>query len=89
MKRPLIAIIRAYQRFLSPLKPPTCRFTPTCSAYAAEALAQHGVMRGSWLGVRRICRCHPFGGHGYDPVPDTKPAARAADRVAVTPPGGR
>ena len=77
-----MALIRAYRRWLSPLKPPVCRFTPTCSAYALEALAVHGLARGAWLGLRRVCRCHPFGGHGYDPVP---PAASPP----VTPPAGR
>ena len=69
MRRLLLFCIRCYQRFISPLKPPTCRFTPTCSSYAAEALRQHGSLRGSWLAIKRICRCHPWGGHGYDPVP--------------------
>ena len=58
-----------YRRFISPLKPPVCRFIPTCSAYAQEAFAKHGALRGGWLATCRICRCHPWGGHGYDPVP--------------------
>jgi len=75
----LIAVVRVYRLVLSPLKPPTCRFTPTCSAYAIEALSRHGAGRGSWLSVRRLCRCHPWGGHGYDPVPppsDSREATR-------------
>lgn len=66
---PLIVLIRFYQICISPLKPPTCRFTPTCSAYALEALRKHGLFKGFWLAVRRILRCHPWGGSGYDPVP--------------------
>lgn len=69
MVRLLAAPVRAYRRWLSPLKPPVCRFVPTCSAYAIEALETHGAMRGAWLATRRICRCHPWGGHGFDPVP--------------------
>lgn len=66
---PFVVLIRFYQVCISPLKPPTCRFTPTCSAYALEALRKHGLFKGSWLAVRRILRCHPWGGSGYDPVP--------------------
>ena len=58
-----------YQRFLSPLKGPTCRFYPTCSHYALEAVRRHGPGRGSWLAVRRVMKCHPFHPGGYDPVP--------------------
>lgn len=65
----LIAPIRAYQRYISPLTPPSCRFTPTCSQYAVEALRKHGPFKGFWLALRRLLRCHPWGGHGYDPVP--------------------
>ena len=65
----LIVPIRFYQRFLSPLKPPTCRYSPTCSAYAIQALRKHGPVKGLYLAVRRILRCHPWGGSGYDPVP--------------------
>ncbi len=65
----LCAPILFYQRYISPLTPPSCRFTPTCSAYALEAIRKHGPLKGLWLAVRRILRCHPFGGHGYDPVP--------------------
>lgn len=61
--------IRFYRRFISPLKPPMCRYLPTCSAYALEALERHGAVKGSWLATKRICRCHPWGGSGYDPVP--------------------
>lgn len=69
IRQALILLVRGYQRILSPLKPPTCRFLPTCSAYAIEALQRHGAVKGGWLATRRICRCHPWGGHGYDPVP--------------------
>ena len=61
--------IRFYQRCISPLTPPSCRFTPTCSQYAIEALRKHGVLKGLYLAIRRIMRCHPWGGSGYDPVP--------------------
>ena len=66
----LILPIRFYQRFISPLTPPSCRFTPTCSQYAVEALRKHGPVKGLYLAIRRILRCHPWGGYGYDPVPD-------------------
>lgn len=65
----VLAVIRGYKRFLSPLLPPMCRFEPTCSAYAAEAVEKYGVMRGGWLGVRRLSRCHVFNPGGWDPVP--------------------
>jgi putative membrane protein insertion efficiency factor len=65
----LIGVVRAYQVVVSPWLPPSCRYTPTCSAYAIEALRAHGAGRGSWLALRRIGRCHPWGGHGFDPVP--------------------
>ncbi len=65
----LSAVIWAYRLLLSPVLPPACRFAPTCSAYALEALQRHGPLRGSWLAARRILRCHPWGGSGYDPVP--------------------
>ena len=65
----LCAPIRLYQGYISPLTPPACRFTPTCSQYALEALRKHGPLRGLYLAVRRILRCHPWGGSGYDPVP--------------------
>ncbi|MBR4849494.1 MAG: membrane protein insertion efficiency factor YidD [Alistipes sp.] len=66
---PFIGLIRFYQRFISPLKPPSCRYTPTCSQYAIEAIRKHGVLRGCWLAAKRIAHCHPWGGSGYDPVP--------------------
>ncbi|MBD2462329.1 membrane protein insertion efficiency factor YidD [Oscillatoria sp. FACHB-1407] len=69
MKTILIGLIRVYRVLISPLYPPVCRFQPTCSQYAIEAIAQHGAIRGSWLAVRRISRCHPFHPGGYDPVP--------------------
>jgi putative membrane protein insertion efficiency factor len=63
------SMIRAYQLFVSPIFPPSCRFYPSCSHYAAEAVARHGVWHGSGLAARRLLRCHPWGGSGYDPVP--------------------
>ncbi len=63
--------IRAWQLLLAPVLPPSCRFEPSCSHYAEEAIASHGPARGSWLALRRVCRCHPWGGSGYDPVPDS------------------
>ena len=66
--RPLVAAVRGYQR-LRAGRPSPCRFVPSCSTYALEALEAHGAGRGSWFAVRRICRCHPWGGEGYDPVP--------------------
>lgn len=65
----LIGLVRLYQLAVSPLLPPSCRFYPSCSAYAAEALRRHGAARGSWLAVRRLARCHPFCEGGIDPVP--------------------
>jgi putative membrane protein insertion efficiency factor len=65
----LVALVRGYQIVLSPLLPPACRYYPSCSAYAIEALERHGAIRGSWLAIRRIARCNPFRPGGFDPVP--------------------
>lgn len=67
--RAMIAIVRAWQIGPSAVLPPSCRYQPSCSAYAIEALRRYGALKGGWLALRRIARCHPFGGHGYDPVP--------------------
>ena len=66
---PLILAVQFYRHCISPFTPPSCRFTPTCSQYALEALRKYGSLKGLWLTVRRLSRCHPWGGHGYDPVP--------------------
>jgi len=66
---PFIVVIKVYQLFISPLIPPSCRFTPTCSNYSLEALKKYGLFKGGWLSFRRIIRCHPWGSSGYDPVP--------------------
>ncbi len=66
---PFIGLIKLYQFGISPMLGPKCRFTPTCSQYALEALKKYGLVKGSWLAIRRISRCHPGGGSGYDPVP--------------------
>ncbi|GAA4858823.1 membrane protein insertion efficiency factor YidD [Paenibacillus vulneris] len=91
MKKLLQGGVRFYRKFISPLKPPTCRFYPTCSQYALEALETHGAAKGSWLAVKRICKCHPFHPGGIDYVPPARkqeadsaaesgPASQAEDR---------
>ncbi len=77
----LRGLIRAYQLLVSPLLLPSCRYLPSCSEYAAEAIAVHGASHGTWLALRRLLRCHPWGGSGYDPVPPSRdPAATLACR---------
>lgn len=67
---PFVLLIKFYQLCISPFTPPSCRFTPTCSQYGLEAFRRHGPIKGLYLTVRRILRCHPWGGSGYDPVPE-------------------
>lgn len=74
-----IGLIRLYQYCLSPLVGHGCRYLPTCSEYGREAIERHGVIRGIWLTARRLLRCQPWGGHGYDPVPGPAPAAPAPE----------
>jgi hypothetical protein len=89
----LIGAVRAYQVLLAPLVGGACRFHPSCSHYMVEAVTRHGALRGGWLGLRRVARCHPFGGQGFDPVPDdsrgrprdTRPAAPAEDDSSPSP----
>ncbi len=69
MKHALILVVRAWQWGPSRVLPASCRFAPSCSAYAIEALERHGALKGGWIAAKRIMRCHPWGGHGYDPVP--------------------
>ncbi|HSU29495.1 MAG TPA: membrane protein insertion efficiency factor YidD [Chitinophagaceae bacterium] len=66
---PFLLLIKIYQLIISPLFGPTCRYTPTCSHYAADAFRKYGAFKGCWLSLKRILRCHPWGGSGYDPVP--------------------
>lgn len=69
MRKFLIFLIKIYRKFISPLKPPSCRFYPTCSMYAIEAIEKYGAFKGSYLAIKRILRCHPLNKGGYDPVP--------------------
>jgi len=66
---PFIIVIKIYQVLISPLFPSSCRYMPTCSHYTTEALKKHGLFKGGWLGIKRISKCHPWGGSGHDPVP--------------------
>ncbi len=70
LTKPIILLIRGYQKWISPLFPAKCRYQPTCSHYCVEALQKHGFFRGGFLGLKRIFSCHPWGGSGYDPVPE-------------------
>ncbi len=72
MRSLLLTLIRIYRAVISPALPPRCRFTPTCSQYAEQAIQTWGPWRGTWLALRRIARCHPLGGTGWDPVPDNR-----------------
>ncbi|HYK00252.1 MAG TPA: membrane protein insertion efficiency factor YidD [Thermoanaerobaculia bacterium] len=69
VRRIPLFFLRGYKRFISPLLPPMCRFEPTCSVYTMQAVEKYGTLRGTWLGVRRLARCHPFNPGGWDPVP--------------------
>ncbi|MES2798945.1 MAG: membrane protein insertion efficiency factor YidD [Bacteroidota bacterium] len=69
---PIVVLVKIYQWIISPLTPQSCRYTPTCSNYMLEALQVHGPIKGTWLGLKRIASCHPWGGHGHDPVPPRK-----------------
>lgn len=84
--RVLAALVRGYQLAISPLLRPSCRFAPSCSEYAYESLVEHGALRGTWLAIRRLLRCHPFCAGGYDPVPPAKRRGRrdnGSGRVAL------
>ena len=80
---PFLLLIRFYQIAISPYTPASCRYTPTCSQYVIESLQIHGLFKGGWLGIKRISKCHPWGGSGYDPVPekevDNKPESGAGN----------
>ena len=80
MRHVLLAALRFYQRWVSPLTPPQCRYYPSCSNYAYTAVATHGAVRGSWLAARRLLRCHPFTPGGYDPVPAPRAATTDGTR---------
>ncbi len=82
--RLLVWLIGGYRRGISPLLGPRCRFAPSCSAYAAGALARHGAVRGSWLAVRRVARCHPFHPGGHDPVPPVRPTCATMSTPSST-----
>ena len=83
--RVLIGVFRFYQKAISPWTPSACRYTPTCSSYAIEAVQRHGAARGGWLALRRISRCHPWGGWGWDPVPPTGGSDRPSGDGAEPP----
>ena len=79
-----LALIRVYKIVLSPLFAGSCRYMPGCADYMTESITRHGFVRGGWLGTKRLCRCHPFGGHGYDPVPQS-PDHRINHKITKSP----
>lgn len=81
----LLALIRGYQLLVSPFFPPSCRYLPTCSEYAREAVARHGPVKGAWLAVTRLLRCHPWSGWGYDPVPEKESAEKTTAGLGLRP----
>jgi uncharacterized protein len=83
IRRALLRAIRFYSQAISPALPPRCRFQPTCSAYAAEAVERHGAVRGSWLALRRLLKCAPWHPGGYDPVPDRAPGTGESRRSSI------
>ena len=83
-RRTALLAIRGYQLLFSPMYAGSCRFVPSCSHYAEEAIERFGVVRGTWLAVRRLMRCHPLGSHGIDPVPDSAPSALRRGRLSDT-----
>jgi uncharacterized protein len=84
MRNLALALIRLYKITLSPLFAGSCRYMPGCADYMSESIARFGVLRGGWLGTKRLCRCHPFGGHGFDPVPtDINHRAHRGHRATI------
>ncbi|MGH3764451.1 MAG: membrane protein insertion efficiency factor YidD [Pseudonocardiaceae bacterium] len=83
VSRILVSVLRFYRRWISPALPPTCRFSPSCSAYAIEALTVHGALRGSWLTVRRLLRCQPWHPGGVDPVPPARTSRSRAESESL------
>ncbi|MCZ4281602.1 membrane protein insertion efficiency factor YidD [Kiloniella laminariae] len=75
----LLGLIKLYQYGISPYTPAGCRYHPTCSQYASDALVAHGVVKGGWMALKRLGRCHPWGGHGYDPVPESPDCSQHVD----------
>ena len=82
-KAALGVLVRAYRYFISPLLPPACRFYPSCSAYAEQALREHGALSGGWLAARRVCRCGPWHSGGFDPVPEVGPDLKSVARTTM------
>lgn len=83
MKRLVLRAIRLYQKVLSPYLPSRCRYIPSCSCYTHEAIERYGLIKGGWLGLKRLARCHPLGGMGYDPVPDENSKSSATSPVPI------
>lgn len=84
MKKIMIGLIHFYQKYISPLSPPSCRYVPSCSHYAIEAIEVHGAIKGGYLAFKRILKCNPWGGMGYDPVPEKKGNCRCNESDEIT-----